>query len=73
MGLSIVSVSLGTLLILIGIWMAIHQFRRTSLENAVYRTIDIGRSGVSLKTTYPGIILIAIGAVMVIVGTATGQ
>jgi putative Mn2+ efflux pump MntP len=73
MNLGIVAVGLGALLILVGLWMVVSQFRKASWENPPTRSLEVRRTGFSVKTTYPGIILILIGAVMVLVGTAAGQ
>jgi hypothetical protein len=71
MKLGIVSVLMGCLLILVGIGMVIYQMQKVSWSRPPMRGATVGPKGITVKTTYPGIILIAIGAVMVMVGAAT--
>ena len=55
-------------LILIGVAMVAYQMSRVSWDAPATRSIDVSRSGVSIKTTYPGILVIAIGAITVLTG-----
>jgi hypothetical protein len=68
---SIASTVLGAILILTGIWMVTYQMRKVSWRNPPTRRATVGRGGIKLSTTYPGLVVIAIGAVMVMVGTIT--
>jgi hypothetical protein len=63
----------GVVLIVVGIAMVIFQMSKVSWARPPSRTAKIGPKGIELKTTYPGLIVIAIGAVMVMVGTATSN
>jgi formate hydrogenlyase subunit 3/multisubunit Na+/H+ antiporter MnhD subunit len=65
--------AMGSVLILAGIAMVIFQMGKTSWSRPASRSANIGPRGITLKTTYPGIILIGIGAVMVMAGAATSK
>jgi hypothetical protein len=64
---------MGSVLILAGVAMVIFQMSKTSWSRPASRSANIGPKGITLKTTYPGIILIGIGAMMMMVGTATSK
>lgn len=63
----------GIALIITGIAMVIYQMSKVSWSRPPTRSAKIGPKGIELKTTYPGLIVIAVGAVMVMVAQATSH
>ena len=59
---------LGALLILVGLVLVILQFRKA--RTFPTRTVTLSPGRLNAKTTYPGIILIGIGALLALVGAA---
>jgi hypothetical protein len=74
MDLSDASTVLGGLLIVVGLVMTVYQFMKAyARDDFRSRTAKFTPKSVELKTTYPGIILIGIGAVMVMAGGVFGS
>jgi hypothetical protein len=69
---SLVSTIMGCLLILVGIALMVFHIIKAPLP-PVLATAKVGRTGIEPRTSYPGILLIAIGAAMVMVGAATSN
>jgi hypothetical protein len=65
--------ALGAVLILAGIAMVAYQMRKVDWGRPPSRSANIGPKGITLKTTYPGLIVIGIGAVMMMVGATTSH
>lgn len=65
---------MGAVLIIVGIGMVAYQMAKVSWSRPPTRSANISPTkGIILKTTYPGLIVIGIGAVMVMVGAATSS
>jgi hypothetical protein len=69
---SVVSTVMGCLLILVGIGLIIFQIITTP-HSPVLGTAKVGLTGIESRTSYPNIILIALGAAMVMAGAATSN
>ena len=61
----------GVVLILAGLGLVIYQIRKVNLDRALMRGMDFGPKGISLKTSFPGLVVMAIGAVLAVIGSAT--
>jgi hypothetical protein len=70
---SLISSIMGSVLIVAGIAMVIYQMGKVSWARPPVRSAHISPKGVAVRTTYPGIVVIAIGAVMVMVGAVTSN
>jgi len=64
---------MGCVLILSGIVMVAYQMSKISWDRVPTRALQFGRGGIVLKTTYPGLILVGIGAVLVMTGAITSN
>jgi hypothetical protein len=69
---SLVSTVMGCLLIFAGIGLIIFQIIQAP-HPPVLGTAKVGLTGIEPRTSYPNIILIALGAAMVMAGAATSQ
>lgn len=69
---SLVSTTMGCLLILVGITLLVLYIIKAP-PPPVLGTAKVGLTGIEPRTSYPGILLIAIGAAMVMVGAATSS
>jgi hypothetical protein len=63
---------MGCLLILVGIGLVVFHIFKV-LHAPILGTAKVGPTGIEPRTSYPGILLIAIGAAMVMVGAATSN
>jgi hypothetical protein len=73
MSATMICAYMGCLLILAGIGMVVYQMYKVNWSAPARRYAEIGLRGIKLQTTYPGLIVIAIGAGMVIVGAVTSN
>jgi hypothetical protein len=73
MKMGIALIALGAILIFTGIGMVIYQMRRVSWNQPPARSMHLDKKGITLKTTYPGIVVIAIGAVLVLVAAGVSN
>lgn len=63
-----VCLALGALLVVAGLAMMISQIRAQKWKREHMRGAEFGPKGISLKTTFPGLLVIGIGAVLVMTG-----
>jgi hypothetical protein len=60
----ILATVMGCLLIIAGLAMVAYQMRMVSWKHPPERSASVSHEGLALKTTYPGLVVIAIGAAM---------
>lgn len=61
----------GALLVVVGLLLTVVQFvhgLREATHMRLARGFEVGRSGVSVKTTYVGVLIVAIGALLEALG-----
>jgi hypothetical protein len=64
---------MSAVLIIVGLGMVIFQMSRVSWTRPPSRKAQIGMKGITLQTTYPGLIVIGIGAVMMLAAVVKGS
>jgi hypothetical protein len=61
-----IALFLGILLVLIGLGLTIYQMIAVSGRPSRSRGLDIGTKGISLKTTFPGLVVLVVGVVVLL-------
>lgn len=70
---SLISAIMGSVLIAAGIGLVIYQMQRSPAKHFTHtRSATVSPKEITVKTTYPGLVMIAIGAVMVLAGVVAG-
>lgn len=69
---SLISSIMGCVLILFGMGLVLFQIKTTPMSGRP-RGLNFGLKGIRLQTTYPGIIVIGIGAVLLLIGATTSK
>lgn len=63
---------LGALLVVVGIVLVIYQMVGVPKSIDMRRDVSFKPTGISMKTSYPGLIMIGIGAILLPMGHVTG-